>query len=31
MLREAYGRAEESMKAELAAVTVADVLRETVA
>ncbi|MFI1281166.1 MULTISPECIES: Rrf2 family transcriptional regulator [unclassified Streptomyces] len=31
VLREAYGRAEESMKAELAAVTVADVLRETVA
>lgn len=30
-LRKAYSRAEESMKAELAAVTVADVLRETVA
>ncbi|MFE7312342.1 Rrf2 family transcriptional regulator [Streptomyces sp. NPDC057555] len=31
VLREAYGRAEESMKAELAAVTIADVLRETIA
>ncbi|MGP4004042.1 Rrf2 family transcriptional regulator [Streptomyces sp. 8N706] len=31
VLREAYRRAEESMKSELAAVTVADVLRETVA
>ncbi|GHC44025.1 Rrf2 family transcriptional regulator [Streptomyces cinnamoneus] len=31
VLREAYGRAEESMKAELSAVTVADVLRRTVA
>ncbi|MFC5187529.1 Rrf2 family transcriptional regulator [Actinomadura harenae] len=31
VLREAYGRAEESMKEELAAVTVADVLRDTVA
>ncbi|MEV7615715.1 Rrf2 family transcriptional regulator [Streptomyces sp. NPDC089799] len=30
VLREVYGRAEESMKAELAAVTVADVARETV-
>ncbi|GAB2582456.1 Rrf2 family transcriptional regulator [Streptomyces capparidis] len=30
VLRDAYSRAEESMKAELAAVTVADVLRETV-
>ncbi|MFJ9412609.1 Rrf2 family transcriptional regulator [Streptomyces sp. NPDC101227] len=31
VLRDAYDRAEESMKAELAAVTVADVLRETIA
>ncbi|WP_338783719.1 Rrf2 family transcriptional regulator [Streptomyces sp. DG1A-41] len=31
VLRGAYSRAEESMKAELAAVSVADVLRETVA
>ncbi|PSJ30552.1 transcriptional regulator [Streptosporangium nondiastaticum] len=31
VLREAYDRAEESMKRELAAVTIADVLRETVA
>lgn len=31
VLRETYGRAEESMKAELAAVTIADVLRDTVA
>ena len=30
VLREVYGRAEESMKAELAAVTVADVAREAV-
>lgn len=30
VLRDVYGRAEESMKAELAAVTVADVARETV-
>ncbi|WP_171168538.1 Rrf2 family transcriptional regulator [Streptomyces sp. I05A-00742] len=31
VLRKAYNRAEESMKAELSAVTVADVLRETMA
>ncbi|RFU38380.1 Rrf2 family transcriptional regulator [Actinomadura logoneensis] len=31
VLREAYGRAEESMKEQLATVTIADVLRETVA
>ncbi|MEU3415784.1 Rrf2 family transcriptional regulator [Streptomyces sp. NPDC006658] len=31
VLRQVYDRAEESMKAELAAVTVADVARETVA
>ncbi|MCF3103032.1 Rrf2 family transcriptional regulator [Streptomyces roseoverticillatus] len=31
VLREAYDRAEESMKRELATITVADVLRETVA
>jgi Rrf2 family protein len=31
VLRAAYGRAEESMKAELAAVTIADVLAKTVA